>query len=72
MPVILARDREAAWLDAATPRPSSGDILAGLPAARIALRPVGTAVNDARYDGPECLEAPLPSPQASCSEPARR
>jgi hypothetical protein len=25
--------------------------------------PVGTAVNDARYDGPACLEpAPLPDP----------
>jgi hypothetical protein len=25
--------------------------------------PVGTAVNDARYDGPECLSAPVPDAQ---------
>jgi hypothetical protein len=31
------------------------DLLAGLPADQTALRPVGPAVNDARYDGPDCL-----------------
>ena len=37
---------------------------AGL-ARETALTEVGTAVNDARYDGPECLAPPAPSPQAS-------
>jgi putative SOS response-associated peptidase YedK len=59
MPVILAPDHEAAWLDVGTPRAHLDEILAGLPAARTALRPVGMAVNDARYDGPECLAPAL-------------
>jgi len=59
MPVILDPALEARWLDPTTP-----------PAAALALLepfdgtdaiPVGPAVNDARYDGPECL-APAPPP----------
>jgi len=65
MPVILTPDAEAAWIDAGTPRADLFALLAGLPAARTALRPVGTAVNDARYDGPECLAEPLESAQAT-------
>jgi putative SOS response-associated peptidase YedK len=55
MPVILAPEAETAWLDATTPPDSLGDLLTGLSPARTAVRAVATAVNDARYDGPECL-----------------
>jgi putative SOS response-associated peptidase YedK len=65
MPIILARDGEAAWLDASTPRGELEELLNGLPADGTALRAVGSAVNDARYDGPECLAEPVESGQAS-------
>jgi putative SOS response-associated peptidase YedK len=55
MPVILAPGAETAWLDASTPAARLDGLLAGLPSEQTALRPVGQAVNDARYDGPECL-----------------
>jgi putative SOS response-associated peptidase YedK len=55
MPVILAPEAEERWLDPSTPRAELFELLAGLPAEQTALRPVGPAVNDARYDGPECL-----------------
>jgi putative SOS response-associated peptidase YedK len=55
MPVILAREAEAAWLDPSTPRTQLYELLAGLKSSDTAVRPVGPAVNDARYDGPECL-----------------
>jgi putative SOS response-associated peptidase YedK len=61
MPIILAPEAEPAWLDARTPQAELGEILAGLLPSRTALRAVGTAVNDARYDGPECL-SPAPEP----------
>jgi putative SOS response-associated peptidase YedK len=64
-PVILIPEVEALWLDPGTPEPVLHDLLAGLPPAEIALRPVGTAVNDAHYDGPECLADPPPEPQAT-------
>lgn len=56
MPVILAPDAEAAWLDPATPREELIAMLTPLDSADTVLRPVGPAVNDARYDGPECLQ----------------
>ncbi len=65
MPIILAPDAEAAWLDTSTTRDELQAILAGLPAAATTLRPVGTAVNDARYDGPACLAEPVADPQAT-------
>lgn len=55
MPVILEPADEAAWLDASTPRGELKEIAAGLSPAEVELRAVGQAVNDARYDGPECL-----------------
>jgi putative SOS response-associated peptidase YedK len=55
MPVILDRAAERAWLDPSTPRAGLLEVLAPLSAALTALRPVGPSVNDARYDGPECL-----------------
>jgi putative SOS response-associated peptidase YedK len=58
MPVILDPDAEGAWLDRGTPRGQLLELLAPLPAADTAVRPVGPAVNDARYDGPECLAPP--------------
>jgi putative SOS response-associated peptidase YedK len=65
MPIILPSDGEAAWLDASMPRPELEQLLQGLPAERTALRPVGPAVNDARYDGPECLAPPLEDAQTA-------
>jgi putative SOS response-associated peptidase YedK len=65
MPVILAPPHESAWLDTATPPDRLTEVLSGLSAVETALTEVGTAVNDARYDGPECLAPPAPSPQAS-------
>jgi len=58
MPVILKRDHERAWLDAATPREELVRMLGGLEASQTALAEVSTAVNDVRCDGPECLRAP--------------
>jgi putative SOS response-associated peptidase YedK len=65
MPVILAKDAEERWLDSSTPRGELFELLHGLPAEQTALRPVGNAVNDARYDGPECLAPAVASDQAA-------
>lgn len=65
MPVILARADERVWLDTATPRERLERILTGLPVRETALRPVSRAVNDARYDGPECLAPPDAEPQTA-------
>jgi putative SOS response-associated peptidase YedK len=65
MPVILPAGGESAWLDTSTPRDELAEILAGLPADQTALTEVGFAVNDARYDGPECLAPPAPDAQAA-------
>jgi putative SOS response-associated peptidase YedK len=58
MPVILAREYERTWLDATAPASVVAELLQSLPAERTDVRAVGMAVNDARYDGPECLEPP--------------
>jgi putative SOS response-associated peptidase YedK len=63
MPVILDPGAESAWLDLSTPRSELREILRGLPAESTAVAAVGVAVNDARYDGPECLAPPAPSAQ---------
>jgi putative SOS response-associated peptidase YedK len=65
MPIILAPEHEQAWLDTATPPEQLTEILSGLTAEHTRLRPVGTAVNDARYDGPDCLAPPAEDPQTS-------
>ena len=67
MPVILDPSAEAAWLDPGTPRRRLVELLAPLRAADTAVRPVGPAVNDARYDGPECLAPPSLTPGATPS-----
>jgi putative SOS response-associated peptidase YedK len=58
MPVILAPGAEAAWLDGATPTGALRELCA--PLEETGARAIGTAVNDARYDGPECLEPAAP------------
>ena len=63
MPVILPPDSERLWLAHDTPLPELDELLRGLDAEQMALRPVGPAVNDARYDGPECLLDPPPPAQ---------
>jgi putative SOS response-associated peptidase YedK len=65
MPIILGADAEADWLDTSTPPDRLSEILSGLPPSGTALTPVGPAVNDARYDGPECLAPPVESGQAA-------
>jgi putative SOS response-associated peptidase YedK len=55
MPVILDRDAETAWLEPGQPAARLHELLGGLSPSDTALRAVGPAVNDARYDGPECL-----------------
>jgi len=65
MPVILAPDAEEEWLDAGTPLARLPELLHSLAPQQTALRAVGTAVNDARYDGPECLAPPAPDQQAA-------
>ena len=55
MPIILAPDAEAAWLDPSNHPDQLADLLRGLSADETVVRAVGPAVNDARYDGPECL-----------------
>jgi putative SOS response-associated peptidase YedK len=63
MPVILDPEAESRWLDASTPVERLPSLLSSLTAEQTALHPVGRAVNDARYDGPECLAAPEPDGQ---------
>ena len=59
MPVILERSAEQAWLDGATPAGTLRELC--VPVERTGTLAVGSAVNDARYDGPACLAA-APTP----------
>ena len=63
MPVILPREAETLWLAHDAPATALQELLRGLEPEQMALRPVGPAVNDARYDGPECLFDPPPPAQ---------
>jgi putative SOS response-associated peptidase YedK len=65
MPVILAPGAESAWLEHSRPPERLHELLAGLGPEETALRPVGPAVNDARYDGPECLAPALEERQTA-------
>jgi putative SOS response-associated peptidase YedK len=65
MPVILDPDAESTWLDPATPKPELTELLTPLPVAETTIRPVGPAVNDARYDGPEDRAEPVQAPESA-------
>ncbi|MDX6659071.1 MAG: hypothetical protein QOH62_3864 [Solirubrobacteraceae bacterium] len=55
MPVILTPSGEDPWLHGdETPR--------GVIEGELKITPVGTAVNDARHDAPDCLDPPAPAP----------
>ena len=65
MPVILEPGDEATWLDPETPAARLRELLAPLPAAETRARAVSRAVNDARYDGPRCLDDAEPDDLAA-------
>jgi len=65
MPIILAPEHESAWLDTGTPEAALSEMLAGLPPSDTSVQAVSQAVNDARYDGPECLAPPAESTQSA-------
>lgn len=60
MPVILARDAEALWLDPKTQDPSRLlPLLTPYPAKDMEVYPISTWVNNPTHDNPECIQ-PLP------------
>jgi putative SOS response-associated peptidase YedK len=59
MPVILAGpEQESLWIDPATPANQLHVLARTAPASELSFRPVSRAVNDARHDEPDCLDAP--------------
>jgi putative SOS response-associated peptidase YedK len=59
MPVILARDDEAAWLDPAVVDPAKLTAMLRLyPANEMEGVQVNPAINKPSFDGPECLKSP--------------
>jgi putative SOS response-associated peptidase YedK len=69
MPVILPPHTEAAWLDPGAEPDELRELLVPLPDSASSRRPVGPAVNDARCDGPECLDPPPPEPEQAALFP---
>jgi putative SOS response-associated peptidase YedK len=61
MPAILDPEAELVWLDPDAPQELLLELIGGLGAEEMTLRPVGPAVNSVRNDGPECLADPEPS-----------
>jgi putative SOS response-associated peptidase YedK len=59
MPVVLERDLESVWLDPGADVDDLLEILHPAPAGALELREVGTAVNNAREDGPHLLDPPM-------------
>jgi putative SOS response-associated peptidase YedK len=55
MPVILTPSGEDPWLHGDEPP-------RGVIEGELKITPVGTAVNDARHDAPDCLDPPAPAP----------
>jgi putative SOS response-associated peptidase YedK len=55
MPMILTPSGEDPWLH-------SGEPPRGVIEGELKVTPVGTAVNDARHDAPDCLDPPEPAP----------
>lgn len=72
MPVILAPDKYAAWLDPAERTPGElASLLHPLPVGGLSAYPVSTLVNNARIDTPACLEPagdPLPDVEDDLSQ----
>jgi len=62
MPVILDPAGEEEWLDPNTPEGRLHQLLRPLPVELTHARAVSKAVNDAHYDGPECLADAEPEP----------
>lgn len=58
MPVMLPPGAEEAWLDHGTPPAVLRELC--VPLEDTGTRALGAAVNDARYDGPDCLEPAAP------------
>jgi putative SOS response-associated peptidase YedK len=63
MPVILDPADEEEWLDPGTPPQRLHAMLHPLADEQTHARAVSRAVNDARYDGPECLAPTEPEPE---------
>lgn len=57
MPVILPREHYEEWLEPATPEPRLLSLLQPYPATAMKMIAVGSAVNSAKNDSPECLSA---------------
>lgn len=68
MPVILEPGDEETWLDPETPAERLQQLLVPLPPEETSARAVSRAVNDARYDGPHCLDDAEPDDLASFAE----
>ncbi len=60
MPMTVARQDWAAWLDAGTPLDEVGTLLTPATSGRLDAYPVSTLVNSVRNNGPELIE-PLPA-----------
>ena len=54
MPVILSPNDYAEWLDPQAKEP--GKLLTPFPASEMSAIPVNPIVNNARNEGPECIE----------------
>ena len=65
MPIVLAPSAEGRWLDTGTRVDELSELLSGAAGSQTLLRAVGPAVNDARYDGPDCLEPPREEQQGA-------
>ena len=59
MPVILPPDARHAWLDPASDAGLLQSLLRPYPAEGMTCRQVNPALNNARNEGPECLEGPV-------------
>jgi putative SOS response-associated peptidase YedK len=55
MPVILPPDAYEQWLDGGQDPEALRPLLAAYPAELMTTSPVGSFVNNARHEGPECI-----------------
>jgi putative SOS response-associated peptidase YedK len=56
MPAILSREHQDEWLDPGRREPTSLRGLLSMPSPQLVAIPVGTRVNKADYDAPDCIE----------------